>query len=90
MDWRTILTTFSAIFLAEMGDKTQLAAITLAASTRQPFAVFCGAALALLAVSGLGVAIGGAIGAYLPVVWIKRAAGLAFIATGLLMLGGKL
>jgi putative Ca2+/H+ antiporter (TMEM165/GDT1 family) len=47
MDWRVILTTFGVIFLAELGDKTQLAAMTLAAQTRRPWAVFIGASVAL-------------------------------------------
>jgi putative Ca2+/H+ antiporter (TMEM165/GDT1 family) len=90
MDWRVIVTTFGAIFLAEMGDKTQLAAMTLAAETKKPFAVFIGAAVALACVSALGVAVGGALGHYLPVLWIKRVAAVAFIAIGVLMLIGKL
>ena len=90
MDWRVIVTTFGAIFLAEMGDKTQLAAMTLAAETKKPFAVFIGAAVALACVSALGVVVGGALGHYLPVVWIKRVAAVAFIAIGVLMLIGKL
>jgi len=90
MDWRVIVTTFGAIFLAEMGDKTQLAAMTMAAETKKPFAVFIGAAVALACVSALGVAVGGALGHYLPVVWIKRVAAVAFIAIGVLMLIGKL
>jgi putative Ca2+/H+ antiporter (TMEM165/GDT1 family) len=89
MDWRVIVTTFGAIFLAEMGDKTQLAAMTLAAETKKPFAVFIGAAVALACVSALGVAVGGALGHYLPVLWIKRVAAVAFIAIGVLMLIGK-
>ena len=40
MDWRVLLTTFGIIFLAEMGDKTQLAAMTMAAQTKKPWAVF--------------------------------------------------
>jgi Ca2+/H+ antiporter, TMEM165/GDT1 family len=90
MDWRVMVTTFGAIFLAEMGDKTQLAAMTMAAETKKPFAVFIGAAVALACVSALGVAVGGALGHYLPVVWIKRVAAVAFIAIGVLMLIGKL
>ncbi|HKC87495.1 MAG TPA: TMEM165/GDT1 family protein, partial [Blastocatellia bacterium] len=39
MNLRTFLTTFGLIFIAEMGDKTQLAAVTMAAQTRQPWAV---------------------------------------------------
>ncbi|HEV8486912.1 MAG TPA: TMEM165/GDT1 family protein [Blastocatellia bacterium] len=90
MDWRVMLTTFGVIFLAEMGDKTQLAAMTMAAQSRRPWAVFIGASLALACVSAIGVALGGLLGEYLPLVWIKRAAALAFIVIGVLMLVGKL
>jgi Ca2+/H+ antiporter, TMEM165/GDT1 family len=89
MDLRVLLTTFGIIFLAEMGDKTQLAAMTMAAQTKRPWAVFIGASLALAAVSGLGVIVGGLIGDYVPLVWIKRAAAIAFILIGALMLAGK-
>jgi len=89
MDLRVVLTTFGIIFLAEMGDKTQLAAMTMAAQTKRPWAVFIGASVALAAVSGLGVIVGGFIGDYLPLVWVKRVAALAFIVIGVLMLWGK-
>jgi Ca2+/H+ antiporter, TMEM165/GDT1 family len=89
MDWRVILTTFGVIFLAEMGDKTQLAAMTLAAQTRRPLAVFIGASIALACVSAVGVAVGGVLGEYLPLIWIKRAAAVAFIIIGVLILTGK-
>ena len=55
MDWRIMLTTFGVIFLAEMGDKTQIAAMTMAAEKKRPWEVFIGASLALVAVSALGV-----------------------------------
>jgi hypothetical protein len=60
VDWRVIAAAFSAIFLAEMGDKTQLAAMTMAASSGHPLSVFVGAAVALTAVSAIGVMVGGA------------------------------
>ena len=90
MDWRVLLTTFGVIFLAEMGDKTQLAAMTMAAQTKKPWAVLIGASIALACVSAIGVAVGGALGHYLPIVWIKRAAAVAFIAIGVLILTGKM
>lgn len=90
MDWRVIMTTFGVIFLAELGDKTQLAAMTLAAQTRRPWAVLIGASVALACVSALGVAVGGLLGDYLPLLWIKRAAASAFIIIGILMLIGKM
>ncbi|HTG85635.1 MAG TPA: TMEM165/GDT1 family protein [Pyrinomonadaceae bacterium] len=89
MDFRVLLTTFGIIFLAEMGDKTQLAAMTLSAQTKRPWAVFIGASLALVAVSAIGVLVGGVIGEYVPLVWIKRVAATAFIVIGVLMLAGK-
>ena len=84
------MTTFATIFLAEMGDKTQLAAMTMAAETKRPWAVFVGAALALVCVSALGVLVGGTLGHVLPLNFIKRAAAVMFIGIGVLMLFGKL
>jgi putative Ca2+/H+ antiporter (TMEM165/GDT1 family) len=89
MDFRVLLTTFGIIFLAEMGDKTQLAAMTMSAQTKKPWAVFIGASLALAAVSALGVIVGGVLGEYLPLEWVKRIAAVAFIIIGILMLAGK-
>jgi putative Ca2+/H+ antiporter (TMEM165/GDT1 family) len=90
MGWRVIFTTFGVTFLAELGDKTQLAAITLSAQTRRPLEVLMGASLALVCVSAIGVAVGGVIGEYLPLIWIKRAAAVAFILIGVLILLDKL
>jgi Ca2+/H+ antiporter, TMEM165/GDT1 family len=89
MDWRVFLTTFGVIFLAEMGDKTQLAAMTMSAQTKKPWAVFIGSALALIAVSAIGVAVGSVVGNYIPLHWIKRAAAVAFIIIGVLILMDK-
>ena len=83
------MTTFGVVFLAEMGDKTQLAAMTMAAETKKPWAVLIGATVALACVSAIGVVVGGTLGHYLPLVWIKRAAALAFIVIGVLILIGK-
>jgi putative Ca2+/H+ antiporter (TMEM165/GDT1 family) len=89
MDWRVLLTTFGVIFLAEMGDKTQLAAMTMAAQSKKPWAVLIGAAMALTAVSAIGVLAGTLLGNYLPLIWIKRVAAIAFIVIGVLILLGK-
>lgn len=90
MDWEVFATTFGVIFLAEMGDKTQHAAMTMAADTKRPLAVFFGAALALACVSAIGVIVGGALGHYLPKEWIERVAAVGFIVVGVLMLAGKI
>ncbi len=89
MDWRVFITTFGVIFLAEMGDKTQLAAMTMAAESKKPWMVFIGSALALTAVSAIGIVLGNVIGNYLPMFWIKRAAAIAFIVIGILILLDK-
>jgi Ca2+/H+ antiporter, TMEM165/GDT1 family len=89
MDWRVLITTFGVIFLAEMGDKTQLAAMTMSAESKKPWAVFIGASLALTAVSALGVLVGAAVGNYIPIIWVKRVAAVAFIVIGVLILFEK-
>ncbi len=89
MEFRVLLTTFGIIFLAEMGDKTQLAAMTMSAQTKRPWAVFLGASLALVAVSAIGVLVGGVVGQHVPLEWVKRIAAVLFILIGVLMLTGK-
>jgi Ca2+/H+ antiporter, TMEM165/GDT1 family len=89
MEWRVFFTTFGVIFLAEMGDKTQLAAMTMAAQTKRPWVVLIGASLALACVSAIGVVVGGVLSHYLPLEWIKRVAAIAFIVIGVLILLGK-
>jgi putative Ca2+/H+ antiporter (TMEM165/GDT1 family) len=84
-----LLTTFGVIFLAEMGDKTQLAAMTMAAQTKKPWAVLVGASVALACVSAIGVIVGALLSQYVPLEWIKRASAVAFIIIGVLILMGK-
>ena len=86
MDWKLILSTFGAIFLAELGDKTQLAAVTLSASTKKPLAVFIGASLALVAVSAAGVAAGAGLSEVLPLTLIRKVSAAAFVLIGVAML----
>jgi putative Ca2+/H+ antiporter (TMEM165/GDT1 family) len=90
LKWTAFWTTFGTLFLAEMGDKTQLAVITIAAQTRSPLSVFLGAALALALVSLIGVVVGSALGKYLPEDLLRKLAASAFIIIGVLMLWGKL
>jgi putative Ca2+/H+ antiporter (TMEM165/GDT1 family) len=86
MDWKIFWLTFGTIFLAEMGDKTQLAALTMTVQTRVPLAVFAGASAALCLATLLGVALGSLIFQWLPQALLKKAAGLAFIIIGGLIL----
>lgn len=90
MDWRVFFTTFGLIFLAELGDKTQLAAIAMAVKSHSPLAVFIGAVLALAAVTLIGVLFGEALTRVIPEAYMRKAAGVLFLAVGLLILSGRL
>ena len=56
--WGVFLSTFVTIFLAEVGDKTQVATLLLSAQSQAPFTVFLGASLALISTSLIGVLLG--------------------------------
>jgi putative Ca2+/H+ antiporter (TMEM165/GDT1 family) len=86
MNWTALTTAFGLIFVAEMGDKTQLAVITLAARTSAPVSVFVGASLALVAVTLLGAVGGAALTRVVPEPVLQKVAALAFIAIGVFML----
>ena len=90
MDWKMMGTAFLTLFLAELGDKTQLAVITMSAKTESRLAVFIGASLALVLVSLLGVLAGGIVSQWVPVEWLQRIVAVAFILIGILMLVGWL
>lgn len=86
MDWKLALTTFGAVFLAELGDKTQLATLAFAADGRSPWTIFLGSAAALVATSALAVLGGEALARVVPPLLLKRLAGLAFVVIGVLVL----
>ena len=86
MDWKVLVSTFGLIFLAELGDKTQLAAIAISAESKSPIAVFGGAVLALALVTLIGVAIGGTLTRVVPARYIRMAAGALFVVIGIFML----
>ena len=88
MDWKLLASTFAAVFLAEMGDKTQLATMSLAAGGSR-WSVFAGAALALVLTSAVAVLAGEVVARVVPAVWIRRGAGLLFLALGALYLFGR-
>ena len=82
MDWKLAVTTFGAVFLAELGDKTQLATLAFATSGRSRWAVFLGAACALVATSAIAVLAGEAVTRAVPPVVLRRVSGVAFVAIG--------
>lgn len=92
MDFKTLFTTFGMIFLAEFGDKTQLATFTFSANSSSRLAVFLGSAGALVLTSLLGVVFGSVVHRLVPLQMIKTGAAILFIVLGLWMLifsGGK-
>ncbi|UBF27531.1 TMEM165/GDT1 family protein [Kovacikia minuta CCNUW1] len=87
MDWHLLGLSFITVFLSELGDKSQLAAIALGGNSKSPRAVFLGAAAALLVASLLGVIVGEETAQLLPAQWVKivAAVGFAVMAVRLLL-----
>ena len=80
----SFLTAFVTVLLAELGDKTQLATLALAAGGHARWLVFLGAALALIVSSAVAVLVGSALGQVVPAVLLRRGAGVLMIGLGLL------
>ena len=84
MDIRLVLTVFGIVFLAELGDKTQLATLLFASkSPGNLFAVFVGASLALVVASAIGVLAGAVLAQYLNPRLLTYMAGAGFILIGI-------
>jgi putative Ca2+/H+ antiporter (TMEM165/GDT1 family) len=84
MDIKILATVFFTVFVAELGDKTQLATMLFAADKGvSKWTVFAGAALALVATSALGVLAGSAISGFLSPRQLQLIAGAGFIAIGI-------
>lgn len=86
MDWQLVGLSFVAVFLSELGDKSQVAAIALGGCSKYPKAVFLGTATALLLASLIGVLLGEGTAAVLPPQWVKGAAAVGFLVMGLRLL----
>lgn len=78
-----MLSTFTTVFVAELGDKTQLATLLLSAQSGQPWLVFIGAALALICSSLVGVLVGRWLSSILPPERLEQMAGLLMVGLGL-------
>ena len=76
-------TTFVTVFLAEMGDKTQLTTITLSSTTNKPLAVFIGSSIALVLATLLGALAGGSIANLIPDFMLKLLSGIVFLIIGI-------
>ena len=75
MDWKLLATTFGAVFVAELGDKTQLATLSLSSGKVNRLTVFLGSASALVCTSLIAVLAGDIISRYVPPQYIRRGAG---------------
>ena len=83
MDLRLLATVFGTVFLAELGDKTQLATLLFASRERSSLVtVFVAASLALVATTAIGVLAGAAIASYVQPKYLSYAAGVGFILIG--------
>jgi Ca2+/H+ antiporter, TMEM165/GDT1 family len=85
--WSTFFSTFITIFLAEMGDKTQLATLLLSAQSKSPWIVFLGAGTALIATSLVGVLLGRYLAKVLSPRTLDIAAGMLLMVISILLLG---
>jgi putative Ca2+/H+ antiporter (TMEM165/GDT1 family) len=83
MDWKVFATVFGTVFLAELGDKTQLATLLFASrSTVSLWTIFVAASAALVLTSAIGVAAGAAVSQYVSPRYLSYAAGIGFIVIG--------
>ncbi|RUT04608.1 UPF0016 family membrane protein [Dulcicalothrix desertica PCC 7102] len=91
MNWHLLGISFITVFLSELGDKSQLAAIALSGRCQYPRAVFFGSAAALLLTSLLGALAGGAVAELLPTRLLKgvAAVGFAILAVRLLFFNNQ-
>ncbi len=88
MDLFPVLSTFAIVALAEFGDKTQIAVVSLSCKHR-PRSVFVGALLAFALVDGISALIGGTIVSFIPSYWIGLGAGISFLVFGVYTLLSK-
>ena len=90
MDYKLVLTTFTVVFLAELGDKTQLAVLAFTGSSESKISVFFGASLALVLSTLAAVLLGELICRYIPIKATHIGAGVLFIAIGGVILYSEL
>ena len=82
INWQVLGSAFVMIFLAELGDKTQISTFAFASESKSPLSVFLGASLALVLSSLLGVALGGLVGRFVPERVMKMLAAVVFLGFG--------
>ena len=86
MDLTLLISTFLTVFLAELGDKTQLATVALSGTSDRPLAVFLGSASALVLASLLGALAGGSVASVVPTELLQLIASVGFLIIGIRLL----
>ena len=90
MDWKIFFATFSAIFIAELADKTQLVGIGMTAKSGRPLSVLLGSISAYIIVTAISVLLGVILSKYIKPELIRYAGALLFMVVGILMFWGKI
>ena len=86
MNLTLLLSTFVTVFLAELGDKTQLATVAISGTSNRPIAVFIGSSSALVLASLIGAIAGGSLTTVVPADWLQLMASIGFLTIGLKLL----
>jgi putative Ca2+/H+ antiporter (TMEM165/GDT1 family) len=89
-NWKLLWSTFALLFMAELGDKTQLAVICTSASSDRPWTVFLGAASALVAVTLMGTLAGQVIARFVAPDLLRKVGAALFVLMGALMFFDKI
>lgn len=86
MDWKLFWITFSTIFLAEIGDKTQLGVLSFSAAEKSPLVIFIAASLALAAATLIGVLAGSVLRQFIHPKALQIGGGIVFVLAGIWMI----
>ncbi len=90
MDWKIFLATFSAIFVAELADKTQLVGISMSAKSGKPWIVLLGSVSAYILITAISVLIGATLAKYIKPEIIRYTGASIFVIIAALMFFGKI
>ena len=90
IDWKLFWSTFALLFMAELGDKTQLAVFCTSANCDRPWTVFLGATLALVTITLIGTLAGQVIARFVAPELLRKGAAALFVLMGILMFFDKI
>jgi putative Ca2+/H+ antiporter (TMEM165/GDT1 family) len=90
MDWKIFMATFTAVFFAELADKTQFVGIGMSAKSGKPVIVWLGSISAYIIVTAISVLIGATLGKYLRPELVRYIGASLFVIIGILIFWGKI